>query len=125
MLEAIVFLCYTEITKGGFSMTRKVYTINEIKGIVAPIAKKHGVNKVYLFGSYARGEATPSSDVDLCVDAPALRGLFALGALYADFEEALGKGRDMVTANTLGKETNIVFTENLRKDQVLIYELAQ
>lgn len=31
----------------------------------------------------------------------------------------------MVTANTLGKETNIVFTENLRKDQVLIYELAQ
>ena len=102
-------------------MTRKVYTINEIKGIVAPIAKKHGVNKVYLFGSYARGEATPSSDVD----APALRGLFALGALYADFEEALGKGLDMVTANTLGKETNIVFTENLRKDQVLIYELAQ
>ena len=49
-------------------MTRKVYTINEIKGIVAPIAKKHGVNKVYLFGSYARGEATPSSDVDLCVE---------------------------------------------------------
>lgn len=73
-------------------MTRRVYTINEIKGIVVPIAKKHGVNKVYLFGSYARVEATPSSDVDLCVDAPALRGLFALDALYADFEGALGKG---------------------------------
>ncbi|MEY8576271.1 nucleotidyltransferase domain-containing protein [Oscillospiraceae bacterium 21-37] len=44
-------------------MTRKVYTINEIKGIVAPIAQKHGVNRVYLFGSYARGDATPSRPV--------------------------------------------------------------
>lgn len=106
-------------------MTQKVYSISEIQNIIAPIAQRHGVNKVYLFGSYARGEATPSSDVDLRVDAPALRGLFALGKLYADIEEALGKGLDMVTANTLGKETNVVFTENLRKDQVLIYELAQ
>ncbi len=48
-------------------MTRKVYTINVIRGIMAPIAKKHGVKKVYLFGSYARVEATPSSDVDFCV----------------------------------------------------------
>ena len=106
-------------------MTQKVYSISEIQNIIAPIAQRHGVSKVYLFGSYARGEATPSSDVDLCVDAPALRGLFALGALYADIEEALGKGLDIVSANTLGKETNVVFTENLRKDQVLIYELAQ
>ena len=72
-------------------MTSKVYSIEEIKDIVAPIAQMHGVNKVYLFGSYARGVATASSDVDLCIDAPTLRGLFALGGLYADFEEALGK----------------------------------
>lgn len=106
-------------------MTQKVYSIGEIRSIVAPIAQRHGVQKVYLFGSYARGEATPYSDVDLCVDAPSIRGLFALGALYADFEEALGKGLDLVTTNTLGKETNADFSENLRKDQVLIYELAQ
>lgn len=83
------------------------------------------MKKVYLFGSYARGAATAFSDIDLCVDAPALRGLFALGALYADFEKGFGKGLDMVTSNALGKESNVRFTENLRKDQVLIYELAQ
>lgn len=106
-------------------MTQKVFSVSEIKSIVAPIAQKHGVQKVYLFGSYARGDATPSSDVDLCIDAPALRGLFALGALYADFEEALGKGLDLVTANALERETNARFKENLRKDQVLIYEFSQ
>ena len=87
-------------------MTQKVYSIGEIRSIVAPIAQRHGVQKVYLFGSYARGEATPYSDVDLCVDAPSIR-------------------LDLVTTNTLGKETNADFSENLRKDQVLIYELAQ
>lgn len=106
-------------------MTQKIYSISEIQKIIAPIAQRHGVKRVYLFGSYARGDATPSSDVDLCVDAPAIRGLFALGALYADFEEALGKGLDLVTSDALEKDTNAVFLENLRKDQVLIYELAQ
>ena len=68
-------------------MQTQVYSIDEIREIVAPIAKQHGVDKVFLFGSYARGDATPASDVDLCVDAPKLRGLFALGGLYADLED--------------------------------------
>lgn len=106
-------------------MTSKVYSIDEIKNIIAPIARRHGVEKVYLFGSYARGAATDSSDIDLCVDAPALRGLFALGGLYADFEEALGKSLDLVTTNALRDHSNEMFAENLRKDRVLIYELAQ
>ncbi|MFR7744651.1 MAG: nucleotidyltransferase family protein [Acutalibacteraceae bacterium] len=50
-------------------MQTQVYSIDEIREIVAPIAKQHGVDKVFLFGSYARGDATPASDVDLCVDA--------------------------------------------------------
>ena len=75
-------------------MPTQVYSIDEIREIVAPIAKQHGVDKVFLFGSYARGDATPASDVDLCVDAPKLRGLFALGGLYADLEDALKKSID-------------------------------
>ena len=40
-----------------------VYTINEIKNKILPIAKQYGVNSMSLFGSYARGEATNDSDV--------------------------------------------------------------
>ena len=72
-------------------MQEQVYSIDEIRQIVTPIAKQHGVDKVFLFGSYARGDATPASDVDLCVDAPKLHSLFALGGLYADLEDALKK----------------------------------
>ena len=42
-----------------------IYTISEIQAIVTPIAQKHKLKAVYLFGSYARGTATENSDVDL------------------------------------------------------------
>jgi predicted nucleotidyltransferase len=105
-------------------MPTQVYSIDEIREIVAPIAKQHGVDKVFLFGSYARGDATPASDVDLCVDAPKLRGLFALGGLYADLEDALKKSIDVVTTGSLKYNKDEAFLENLRKDRVLLYELS-
>ena len=43
-------------------------TIQQIKDTVADYFKDKPVKKVYLFGSYARGEATESSDVDLLVE---------------------------------------------------------
>lgn len=105
-------------------MSDHVYSIDEIRDIIAPIAKLHCVDKVFLFGSYARGDATASSDVDLCVDAPALRGLFALGGLYADLEDALSKRIDVVTTGSLKYNKDEAFLENLRKDRVLLYELS-
>jgi hypothetical protein len=45
-------------------MPVKKYTIEEIKAIVEPIARKYGVARVYLFGSYARGDVIENSDVD-------------------------------------------------------------
>lgn len=105
-------------------MDQKKYTIEEIKAIIAPIAKLHSVDRVYLFGSYARGEATEQSDIDLCIDAAAIRGMFALGSLYADLEEALRKPLDIVTVKSLKYNTNTTFLENMRKDRVLIYEAA-
>lgn len=47
---------------------RKVYSIEEISRIVTPIADEMGIERIYLFGSYARGEATPESDVDVVVE---------------------------------------------------------
>lgn len=105
-------------------MDEMTYSLEEIKAIVAPIAEQHGVDRVYLFGSYARGEATAQSDIDLCIDAAAIRGLFAMGALYADLEEALNKRLDIVTVRSLKYNTDAAFLDNIRKDRVLIYEAA-
>lgn len=95
----------------------RVYTIEEIKSIVAPIAAIHNVDKIYLFGSYARGEATPNSDIDLRVDKGRLRGLIALGALYADLEDGLGKKLDLLTTGSLDQK----FLQHIAKEEVLIY----
>ncbi|HFF1574199.1 nucleotidyltransferase family protein [Enterococcus sp. DIV1420a] len=44
-----------------------IYTVEQIKAIVKPIAKKYGVLEMYLFGSYARNEADEQSDLDFAV----------------------------------------------------------
>ncbi|MBQ7569540.1 MAG: nucleotidyltransferase domain-containing protein, partial [Synergistaceae bacterium] len=53
--------------------------LEELKKIVAPIAEKRGVDKVYLFGSRARGDNRPDSDYDFIISRGKLRGLAFLG----------------------------------------------
>ena len=95
----------------------RVYTIEEIESIVAPIVAAHDVDRIYLFGSYARCEATPSSDIDLRVDKGRLKGLFALGTLYADLEDGLGKRLDLLTTGSLDQE----FLQRIAQEEILIY----
>ena len=59
------------------------YSIEELRNIVSPIARAHGVASVSLFGSYAKGLADAGSDVDLKIDKGALRSLFQLCGLPA------------------------------------------
>ena len=95
-------------------------TIDEIKRAVAPICERYGVERLSLFGSYARGEADDKSDVDLIVDkydSKKLRG-FEWGGLYADMEEALGVEIDLLSR----RSTRQKFLDKIAKDEVLIYE---
>ena len=59
-----------------------IYTQDQIRQMIAPIAEKYHLKAVFLFGSYARGDATESSDVDLLVDTAgtSLKSLLSLGA---------------------------------------------
>ena len=98
-------------------MSGKTYTIEEIKSIVEPIARKYGVARVYLFGSYARGEATEKSDVDLRVDKGSLKGMFALCGLYTEIEEALQMKVDVLTTGSLDEE----FLLRIQKEEMLLY----
>lgn len=103
-------------------MTDKIYTLEEIQKIVSPIAFQHGIQKVFLFGSYARGEATSNSDLDLRVDAPSITTLFQMGALYADLEDAFSKNLDIITTSSLKYNKDKLFLRNMRKDEKVIYE---
>ena len=101
-------------------MKEKIYTVGEIREIVIPIAKKHGVAALYLFGSYARGEATAESDVDFLLDGGKICSLYQLAAFRLDLEEVLGKQVDLLT---LG-QNNQLFIHKIRKEEVKIYAAA-
>ena len=77
-----------------------MYSAEEIKTIIIPIAEKYGVLRIYLFGSYARGDNTEDSDVDLRIDKGKVKGM-QMAALLLDLEDALGKPVDLISTTTL------------------------
>ena len=97
----------------------KTYSIGEIKAIVSRLAKQYGAERVYLFGSYARGDMTNNSDIDLRIDKGSIRG-FQLGGLLLDLEDSLGVPVDLVPTSSLDQR----FLDSIRKDEVLLYEVS-
>ena len=91
-------------------------TIEEIKKAVVPICERYGVERLSLFGSYARGEADDKSDVDLMVDLGRPMG-FEFFGFYGDIERALGIETDLLSRNG----TRQKFLDKIAKDEVLIY----
>ena len=92
-------------------------TIEEIRRAVAPICERYGVERLSLFGSYARGEADELSDVDLIHDGGNFKG-WEYGGFYGDLERALGVELDLVSREWAGKR----FLSKIAKDEVLLYE---
>jgi hypothetical protein len=68
---------------------------------VRAIAQQHGLTNVRVFGSVARGEETPQSDIDLLVDVAAGVGLVGLARCQRDLEELLDARVDLVPAGSL------------------------
>jgi len=68
---------------------------------VIAAAATHGVTNLRVFGSVARGEDRPNSDVDLLADLPPGMGLFGLGRVQAELEAILGTRVDLVPAQDL------------------------
>jgi hypothetical protein len=64
---------------------------------ILDVARKHGARNVRIFGSVARGDAGPDSDVDILVELEPGRGLLDHAALMLDLTELLGCKVDVVT----------------------------
>ena len=103
-----------------------VYTVEELRRIITPIAQKYKIPSVYIFGSYARGDATEDSDVDVLFkrEGSNIHGIM-MGALYEDLCKSIGKGIDLLTEESLDqhdtKNSNPWFYENMLNERVKIY----
>ena len=92
--------------------------IEDIQEVVIKYGRKYGAEKIYLFGSYARGDATEHSDVDLRIDKGDIVGGIALAALLLDIERELDIQVDLVTTGRLSKD----FLSAIRDEEKLLYK---
>ena len=88
---------------------------------IAEYFKTQPVLKAWLFGSFARGEETPDSDVDILI-IPDRTGkpftLFTLGGMYMDLKNLLGREVDLIEEGTLRPYA----VESAEREKKLIYE---
>jgi len=93
-------------------------TLEEIREKATPVFEKYGVKRAQIFGSFARGEARPDSDVDLLVTYRNRISLWDLIGLREDLAASLGRSADVVS------ESNVIpyFRDSIYHDLHPLYE---
>lgn len=86
------------------------------RDILRQVAEDRGFRKLGVFGSVARGEDGPESDIDFVVEPPAGASLFDLAALREAFTQILGREVDLVTYGGLDPEVD----RDILRDTVLL-----
>lgn len=95
-------------------------TLADISSAVSRVLPCYDVREAYLFGSFARGEQTPDSDIDLrlvCDDTMTFGTLYELSL---ELEKELGRKIDLVTNPP--ERMRPAFRKNLEQDEVRLYE---
>lgn len=99
-------------------MIYNMSNIDTIKQITIPILKQYGVERASLFGSAARGEDNPGSDIDILVSIKKPIGIFEFMGLQFALEEALKKKVDLVSERAINK----YIKPFIEQDLIVIYE---
>ncbi len=95
-----------------------MHDISDIKIIVKPIAIQYELKKVFLFGSYAKGNATPNSDIDLLIEKGKPLSLLKLAGLRQTFQDKLNLPVDLITTSGIDQD----FLNEIHGTEVLLYE---
>lgn len=101
-------------------MSGKTYTIEEIREKLEKILKEQPVYQVILFGSYAKKQATPASDIDLIIDTRSELKGFALLKLICQIQEELKKDIDGFEKYEI--ITNSPIDREIKETGVVVYE---
>lgn len=99
-------------------MNDKIFTIDDIETLVKPIAEKYRVKEIYLFGSYARGEADESSDLDFLVFGGENFKLTMIFSLAEELRMILKKNVDVFEINEINKDSD--FYRRIMKERLLV-----
>ena len=90
----------------------------EIFEKVVQVLKKHGARKIAIFGSYARGEEKPESDIDIIVEFLERKSLLELVRIERELSEVLGIKVDLLTEKSISP----YLIDTIRKEMEVIYE---
>ena len=90
----------------------------ETEEIIISILVKHGIKRILVFGSYARNEATPKSDLDLIVEFPEGTSLLDHIGMEIELSEALNMKIDLLSRNGISP----YIIDNVLKEAIVIYE---
>ena len=88
--------------------------LKEKREEILRLAAKHGASNVRVFGSVARGEAGPDSDVDFLVEVDAKRSILDMGRLQMELQELLDTKVDLVEPDAL----HWLIKDNILKEAV-------
>jgi uncharacterized protein len=100
-LTCVLFLGKPNSIREKQTMSVTLKEIRKRREEILKIAQYHGAKNVRVFGSVARGETRPDSDLDLLVEFESGRSLFDLGGLVVDIEELIGCKVDVISENGL------------------------
>lgn len=76
-------------------------TVQDIEQTLVSILRRHDAARIGIFGSWARGEARPDSDIDVLVDFHKTKSLLTLVGIERELSEALGRKVDLLTEDAI------------------------
>ncbi len=100
--------------------TRQPPSPADIARTLAPLCREHGISRLELFGSVARGDAIVGSDVDLIATFPEHPGL-SIVTIEAECEKLLGVPVDLLTFEAVADMTNPYRRATIERDRRSIY----
>ena len=101
--------------------SNEIYTINDIQNTITSIAKKYPeIEKIILFGSYARNEAFETSDIDLIITKPKKIRPMLVFTLVGEISDTLKKPVEIFRESDVDSKSD--FNKNITKEGITIYE---
>ena len=100
-------------------------SIDSIRLLMLPVVRRYAIKRVLLIGSYARGQASKDSDVDLIISGGNFKGLFDYSEAIALFEKAFQKKTDLIMEENVQQDESRSgrrFRQHVKNEGILLYE---